>query len=323
MKIIKYFIILLLITVSINETQAQQDTRYSQYMFNGLRLNPAYAGAKDGLSLNAFYRNQWVRIDDAPKSIVLSAHDRFGKKGRDKKDGLGVFLEYDQAGVDSRTSVYGSYSYRFKAGERGYLSAGIQGGFVFHQAILTDVITPEEVYDEAFSQNESYMLPNFGAGLYYYNDKSYVGFSIPHLIGYQRFNQDSQASRLRGAYREYLVTAGTSYKLNENITLKPSLLIKYIPAQPPVEFDINASMLIKEAVWLGITLRSNEVIKPESVNFQIAYQGPKGMRIGYAYDHMLKSIGYYTSGSHEVMIGFDFPSKEPLKVRSKAPNGWN
>ncbi len=322
MKIIKYLIVLFLVTFSLVESQAQQDTRYSQYMFNGLRLNPAYAGTKDGLSLNALYRNQWVRIEDAPKSILLSAHDKFGKKGKEKKVGLGMFLEYDQAGVDSRTSVYAAYSYRFKMGETGYLSAGLQGGFVFHQAILTDVITPEEVYDEAFSQNENYMLPNFGAGLYYYNDKSYIGFSIPHLIGYERFSQSTQVGRLRGAYREYLVTAGTSYKLNENVVLKPSLLIKYIPAQPPVEFDINISALIKETVWLGMTLRSNEVIKPESVNFQIAYQGPKGLHIGYAYDHMLKSIGYYTSGAHEVMVGFNFPSKDPLKAKTKSPNAW-
>mgnify|MGYP000105681938 CR=1 FL=1 len=319
MKYIKYILTLIIVLTTI-KAEAQQDTRYSQYMFNGLRLNPAYAGTKDGLELNAFYRNQWVRIDDAPKSIILSAHKPFGKK---EKVGLGAYLEYDVAGVDSRTSLYVAYSYKFDLGEdgdKGYLAAGLQGGLIFYQAQLTSVITPEDGFDNAFSENESYTLPNFGAGLFYYtkDQDHYAGFSIPHLIGYEKFGTETEISRLKGSYREYLFTAGTTYDINENIAFKPSLLIKYIPAQPPVEFDLNASVLIRETVWLGATLRSNEVIKPESINIQIAYQGPKGMRIGYSYDHMITDIAYYTSGAHEFMIGCELGKKtKPENVKYK------
>lgn len=306
----KFFIIIIpALFLLMLTSYGQQDTRYSQYVFNGLRINPAYAGTKDHLDLTGIYRNQWGGIDGGPKSFALSLHDAFGKSN---KVGLGLFLEHDRVGVDSRTTLYASYAYRIKLNNGSKISAGLQGGFMSYQSALTEIITPEEGVDVVFSENISQFSPNFGAGIYYETKAYYIGVSVPHLLAYEETDEKESLhaySRLKGSYREYLFTAGLNIDLNKNLKIKPSFLVQYIPAAPPVEITATAFLVYQDEMWLGLSYRSNEIIKPESLSAQAMYKLQNGMKIGYAYDHTFAPIGYFTSGSHEFLIGLDLRKK--------------
>lgn len=282
---------------------AQQDTRYSQYMFNGLVLNPAYAGTRDAISATAFYRNQWSDIEGAPRTISMSLHSPFGERER---VGLGIYLENDRIGVTDRYSLFGSYSYKFEMGN-GILSTGLQTGLVHYTSRLSQVITGSDDPD-IFNEDINWLKPNFGAGLYYYTDNYYMGLSVPNMIDYQsreEGNIDGELAKLTRQYIQYLFTAGMVKELNEAIKLKPSILLKSIPAVAPFQMDANVSFLIRDALWLGATYRSNQDFAPESASFLAAYRLGNGLMFGYSYDVSLNEIRSYTSGSHEIMLNFD------------------
>ncbi len=301
--LLKVFLFHIIVIFSFNAAQGQQDTRYSQFMFNGMRINPAYSGIKDHFNATAFYRHQWLQIQDAPRQMFIGIHDAVGKQD---KVGLGLQLEHDKIGVDQRTNIFASYAYKFKF-NKGTLSAGIQGGATFFRSALTDITTPEEIGDKAFSQDEQFVLPNFGAGLFYHSHNYYIGISIPHLLTYQKDEEDDihTVERLTGNYREYMLTMGGQLAITEEIDFRPAFLLQYIPAEDPVEIMLNASIVVRNAAWFGITYRSNEIIKPESLNFQLAYKMDRGLKIGYSYDYTLKPLGYSSSGTHEIMVGID------------------
>ena len=307
MKILKYTLTILLVLFAFQlENQAQQDTRYSHFTLNGLRYNPAFAGIKENLSFDAFYRRQWTQIEDAPKDFSIALHDDFFKN----KMGLGLFIENDQAGIDNRTNAFLSYAYKIKM-KKGILSAGLQGGLTFFRSDLTSIETPEGGFDASFAQDEQSVLPNFGAGLFYYRDNYYIGFSVPHLLTYQKSKDDLHTvNRLKGNYREYTFTMGGDLEINEKLDFRPAVLVQYIPAETPVEVSLNVSFILKENALLGIGYRSNEMVNPESFNFLLAYKMDNGLKIGYSYDHTLAPIGVYTSGGHEIMIGYDLGSKK-------------
>ncbi len=302
-----FAIITIIVIFSSVSVFGQQDTRYSQFMLNGMRVNPAYSGVKETTSLTAFYRNQWTQIDGAPQQISIGINDAFGRR---EKVGLGLMFEHDKIGVDQRTNLFASYAYKIPL-QNGILSAGIQGGATFFRSMLTQIETPEGVYDDSFSEDRKSVSPNFGAGVLYYNKDFYLGFSVPHLLTYQKESKNiHEEQRLRNNYMEFMLTTGASFEINEDLDFRPNVLLQYIPAEKPIEISLNASLVIKDQVWFGATYRSNEIIKPESINFQAAYKMDNGVKVGYAYDLTLKGLGYYTAGTHEVMVGFDLNSKE-------------
>jgi len=299
----KKLISLIVICFSLS-LSAQQDARYSQYMFNGLVLNPAYAGTNDYVNLAAFYRNQWLDIPGAPKTISLSAHSAVGAK---KKVGLGFFLENDTIGHNSIIDIFSSYSYKLPL-TNGVLVGGIQVGGIYIQ-FDGDLTTPDNEFDIAFI-SQSTFRPNFGVGLYYYNDRYYAGISAPHLLNY---TNDLVSSFTRYELN-YFVTAGAAYPINEALMLKPSFLVRYQPtgsffsADPNdtfnVQTDLSAAIWYLESLWFGTTYRSDKSFKPESIVLLFSYHFTNGMKFGYAFDQGLSDINSYQSGSHEIMFGY-------------------
>ncbi len=288
-------------SLSIN---AQVGGLYSQYMFNGLVINPAYAGSiEDAMSFTAFYRDQWAGVDGAPQDLTLSAHGPFGKN---KKVGLGVFLENNREGLTNWYNFFASYSYKFELQNNATLSAGLQGGASLLQANLLEGDAPDgQVFDPALGF-ESAWRPNFGAGLYYYSDRLYIGVSVPYILE-QRSIRDKDGVEIslnQGARtRQYLLTGGYVFPINDNLKLKPSALLRVFQGgYDPVVADLSASLFIREAFSLGITYRTGAEIG--AVVFMLGYRAPNGLRVGYAYDNSFDDISRYTS-SHEVLIGFD------------------
>lgn len=284
------------------ELSAQQDAMYSMYMFNGLAVNPAYAGSRERASFTALYRNQWSGLEGAPKTAVAVGHAPLAND----KVGLGFSITSDNLSIFNMVSISASYAYRIKI-KRGKLSLGANATFNNYRARWNE-LTLNDGNDRALTSNpDNVMSPNFGLGAYYYAEKFYVGISVPHLLNSSLSENFKLAGKelVARQYKHYFFTMGGIFKVTENIKFKPSLLFKYV-RNAPFQADFNAAILMKEALWLGVSYRTGD-----AVSVMVEYMFTKGLRVGYAYDITLTELSNYSSGTHEIMVGFEFGKKEP------------
>ncbi len=284
---------------------AQQEIMVSQYMFNGLFINPGYAGSHKYFSSTLLHRNQWVSFPGAPKTFLVAVDGPIANE----KMGLGFIVTHDKIGVTSQTDINANYAYKIKLGQ-GKLSFGLRAG-LSNYSYNSDELTVWDAGDDVLNEdNQSEFLPKFGFGTYYHTERWYAGVSIPTLLAYesgQSFSLDiEQSSFLR---KHFLINGGVVVDLNESFKLKPSTLIKY-ERTAPIEADINLSLLYKETIWFGVSYRTQDAL----VGI-IEYQANKRFRVGYSYDFTLTEIGNYSSGSHEIMIGYDF-GKDLVNVKT-------
>jgi type IX secretion system PorP/SprF family membrane protein len=273
---------------------AQQQVMFTQYMFNGLAINPAYAGSHETLSATALMRQQWTGLDGAPSTQTFSVHSPI----RNQKMALGGLFLHDKIGLTSQTGAYLSYAYRISFLNGGKLSMGLQGGFTNYNAKFSLV----SMTDPSFQNNINEWHPNIGAGLFYSTQRFYAGFSLPQLIqtDFDKANLDSDSKMVR----HYFATAGYVFDVNENLKLKPNLLLKYVSGAP-LQIDLNANLLIKEIIWLGLSWRSFDSF---DAIFQL--QLSDRLQVGYSYDFATTSeIKRVNSGSHEIAILYRIPMK--------------
>lgn len=299
--------LLLLLGAGMDSVQAQQDTRYSQYMFNGLVLNPAYGGSVEGTSLSAFYRNQWLNIDGAPQTYSFSGHSRLGDK-----IGVGGYVQHDEIGVTKTTSAYLTYAYRFPFANAN-ISIGVNGGVDFYASNLTDVQalpgSPGGL-DPVFQEDVSRLMPNFGVGIYYHSDYFYLGASTPRLLT----NKFDTPTKLARQYRHYLGTVGIVLPVTKQVKINPSMLFKTVPAEAPYQFDFNLNLIFMDMVWIGSSYRTGKEFGPESVDFIAGFMLRNGLRVGYAYDLTLTELEQFTTGSHEFTIGWDLRKNNDMII---------
>lgn len=302
-KIIVSTFILYLMILNI---QAQQDVMVSQYMFNGLLLNPAYSGSHKYFTSTLMHRSQWVKFDGAPVTSILALDGPI----KDKNMGVGLIIVHDQVGATDQTDLYANYSYQMKLGN-GKLAFGIKAGasrYLFNTDQLVYWDESDNIYMQGNAQTA--WLPKFGFGTYYFTEKWYAGISIPTLIAYDAnysFGMDVNKSAL--VKRHYMATGGVIFRLNDDFKMKPSLLVKYIPTAP-IQADINLNILYKDQFWIGASYRTGD-----AVSALIEYQTNFRFRIGYSYDFTLSNIRRYSQGTHEIMIGYDF-GKDIAKVKT-------
>jgi len=268
------------------------------YMFNGLVLNPAYAGSRDGLSITTIGRYQWVDIEGAPRTAAFGIHGPVREKA-----GLGVWGEYDEIGVHTNARLNVAYSYTFLLSPRAKLAAGIQAGVRYSQSNFTRV--NPGISDPVFSTDPDRILPNFGVGLYFYTPSLYLGFSVPHLLD----NDLESPTSLAAESRHYYLNGGLILPLGPNVKLRPSFLIRSIPAVAPISADVTLSFLFAERLWLGATYRIED-----SVDGIIELQVSQNLRLGYSYDYTLSDLADFNTGSHEILIGLDFGGTDKRKV---------
>lgn len=296
----KYYLLCCIGFFCLQDLFAQQDAQYTQYMFNTLVINPAYAGSRDAVSVLGIYRNQWTDFNGSPTSFAASVHSPVGEKL-----GLGLFLEADKIGVHQRLSAYTAYAYKIALGS-GILSLGLQAGVLQYSSDwseLPEVLDPD---DPNFVSDNSKLLPNFGLGVYYYSEQFFVGVSVPHLL---EGNID-EVSELAVQDRHYWLTGGVAIPLNETLKLQPSLLVRAVPSVAPINMDVNVSLIINDIFRVGAGYRSSQ-----AVLFMLEYQQDK-LRVGYSYDLGLSSLADYHSGTHEIMVGLDLPTNKLQKVQS-------
>lgn len=272
--------------------QAQQDPLYSQYMFNTLAVNPAYAGSADVFTALLLSRHQWVGFAGAPSTQTLVAHTPLPKQNM----AVGFSLLADKIGPTRQTGIYGDYAYRIRTSDETHLSFGLKGGINLYQADLASLTTVDP--DAANVNVSSKAMPNFGFGLFWHSPRYYVGLSLPKLM---QNEVDAGATMALAPERRHLfLIAGYVLDLNRSLRFKPSIMLRQVSGAP-LSLDLNANFLLRDRIWLGGMYRVGN-----SIGVLAQYQVNDQFRVGYAFDLTTNRLGAYNGGTHEVMLNYDF-----------------
>jgi type IX secretion system PorP/SprF family membrane protein len=297
MKRSVYILVLFSLAMTLR-VNAQQVPITSQYLTNGLVINPAYTGTREALSANLSYRKQWARISGAPQFQTLSLHSPVNKK---EKVSLGIMADYLTYGVTKDVGIYAFYSYAVRIG-KGRLSMGLKGGFDLSNTNYNNLQFPDgNPADPLLSGDMKYTLPNMGLGFYYYTDKYFAGLSVPSILTYRRDETDEfRVSPDYKLFRTYF-TAGTILQFADAFKVKPSVLVRY-SMHEPLEVDLNANLIFADMLWVGGSYRIAEKAAVALLDLQITPQ----LKIGYSYDYQMGHLNKYTSGTHEVSLRYEF-----------------
>ncbi|MEL6538068.1 MAG: type IX secretion system membrane protein PorP/SprF [Bacteroidota bacterium] len=268
---------------------AQQQQMFTQYMFNQLALNPAYAGTDKAANITALTRHQWLGVDGAPTTQTISMHAPFPKR----KIGLGLQLINDRVGPINQFGLYASYAYLIPM-SIGTLSAGLQAGFNTYREDLTSLRTGD--VDDAFGTVVRDFLPNAGVGVWFTAENWYAGASLPQMLNHDVGNAEGGVTSTQ--IRHWFVTGGYVFPVSTDIKLKPNVLMKVVQGAP-VQFDLNMNVLFQEVLWAGVSWRSFD-----SFDFLLEVLLTPQLRLGYAYDTSTSRLRLVNTGSHEIMLNY-------------------
>lgn len=298
----RILIIVIVFIASIN-AKAQYDAMFTQYMFNEMFINPAYAGSKEAMALTLNHRQQWVNFPGRPITTSFSLHGPLANN----KMGLGLSFLNEQIGKLNRNLIYLDYSYRLKTSEKGFLSFGLMGG-IHNQVNKLSELKATETGDIQISQNTPSMFtPNFGAGIYYNTNTFYAGFSIPRMIDdsyvFDGSGSINKSTKISPSKFHYYLTVGNIFTINDDLKIKSQAMIKIVQ-NAPIQFEVNANFLIKNKIWAGVSYRSSSEISA-ILGLQVSPQ----FLVNYSYDYSLTKIQKYSQGSHEITLGYLFSYK--------------
>ena len=273
---------------------------YSQYVFNGLLINPAYAGSREVLNATALYRNQWVNIPGAPKTGAFSLDSPV----KNQKVGLGLNVIFDKIGVTNHTGISGIYSYKVYFADQSVLSFGLQAGVNFFNSTNTEVRYANDSHiDPAFQRDYHRILPDFSFGTYFHTDRFYAGVSVMDLLGKSIENliYPNMANDLNIQQEDhFFLNVGYFFDLSPEVHFQPSFLLKYV-AGAPLEGDINAVLQFYDLLALGVSYRSYA-----SADFLMQVKVSKQLSVGYSYEYSTNELSNFTSGSHEIVLRYQF-----------------
>ena len=274
---------------------AQQDAQFTQYMYNTIEVNPAYAGSRGALSVFGLYRTQWVGLDGAPQTSTFSVNTPLNNSDL----GLGVSLVNDKIGPTTENTLSADLSYTIPTSPDWKLSFGIKAtANLFNLDI--NKLSMEDQNDQQFQNLKNRITPNVGAGIYYHSDRAYIGLSVPNFIETDRYNSDDTAI-FKDKINYYLI-AGYVFNLDrlEYVKFKPALMAKMVEGAP-LQVDVSGNFMFNDKFVLGLAYRWSA-----SVSAMAGFQVSKGMYIGYGYDHETTQLRKYNSGSHEIFLRFEF-----------------
>lgn len=275
---------------------AQHTPLTSQYLFNGLLINPAYAGSRDALTANMTWRNQWVGFEGAPRTQVISVHSPLKRR----KVSLGLLLLNDAIGVTTQTGIYTNYAYRLRF-KKAKLQLGFGAGVSMLRGDWTSVRLDESGDATYATDSRGVLRPNFSAGGFYWTKKYFVGVSMPFILAHiYDQSADKWTITARTSQFQPMIFAGMVHAFSKELKLKPTVLLRYQVASGP-QVDLNANLVLKERIWAGVSWRSSD-----AVVFSMEVLPTPQWRIGYAYDLGISKLSPYHGGSHEIMLQYEF-----------------
>jgi type IX secretion system PorP/SprF family membrane protein len=270
---------------------AQQDAQFTQYMYNTINVNPAYAGSRGALSMFALYRTQWVGLDGAPVTSTVSMNTPLNESNL----GLGVSLINDKIGPTNENIISADLSYTIHTSEDWKLSFGIKATANLFNLDATK-LNPADAADPSL-QNYSKFSPNIGAGIYWHSDKAYLGFSVPNFIQTNRYN-DNEVAIFKERISYYLI-GGLVFDLGDTVKFKPAFLTKMIEGAP-LQVDVSGNFMFFDKLMLGVSYRWSA-----AMSAMVGFQVSDGMYIGYGYDRETTNLANYNSGSHEIFLRYE------------------
>jgi type IX secretion system PorP/SprF family membrane protein len=276
--------------------RAQQLPLYSQYMFNTLEINPAYAGFKQSMQFTSIFRKQFNGIKDAPQTAMLSGDMPIG----DTKLGVGLKIVDDRISITQNFGAQGSMSYRIE-GENSNLAFGLQIGALNYKTDFSklNITNPG---DPVFAQNLNALTANFGTGIFYNTAKFYAGLSAPNLVRTHLRKVDVALAEYEVKQNTHMyLNAGYLIDLNDNFILKPSFLLRGVKGIP-LQYDVNANVFFRDLMSAGVSYRSHSALVG-LLDFRLV----PTLRLGYAYDYNLGRLNNFSKGTHEIILRYHIP----------------
>ena len=295
-KHIKVLMLLAVMLFAYQKSIAQTEPMYSQYMFNMLGVNPAYAGSREASSFNFFRRSQWIGLQGAPQTTSFS----FDQSILNKRAGWGIQFYDDKIGVEKADGINIMGSTRIQVSENGILSGGLSLGLMNYRIDLMNVTGRFTPNDPAFYSNLNKWTPSLGIGIYYNTDNFYAGVSIPNILKSRLTAFDLIRSGLQKVNQKHIfLTTGFVIPINEDLKLKPSTMIKMVEGAP-IEADFNTNIWLRDIIGVGVSYRTGD-----AVIGMAEIQANQNLRFGYAYDMTISPLKFYNTGTHEIMIRYE------------------
>ncbi len=272
----------------------QQEPQYTQYMFNPILINPAYAGSTEGTTFFGLYRTQWIGLEGAPKTANIAMH----KAIENTNLGYGISILNDKIGISDETQFAVDLSYTLFFDNDYRLAFGMKASA--HLLSIDYMRLNQYIPGETILQNnvKNRFSPNIGAGFFYYNQNTYIGLSIPMLLDTERYDEVA-VSKVSQRQHIYLTT-GKVFDVNYNLKFKPAVIAKVVSGAP-FQLDISANFLYAEKFTLGAAYRLDAALSA-MVGFQVS----DTLFIGYGYDRETTRLANFNSGSHEIFLLFNF-----------------
>lgn len=287
-SIIVFFVLILTGIVSFG----QQDAQFTQYMYNTININPAYAGSRGFMSIFALHRTQWVGLDGAPVTNSFSVNTPISNS----KIGVGISFINDRIGPTNENKISADVSYFIRTSENFRLSFGLKATATIFNLDISR-LNPVSQNDPQFQNLNNSFTPNFGAGLYLHSEKTYIGISVPNFIESDKYDSNSVA--MFKEKMNYYLIAGHVIDISENLKFKPTLLTKIVEGAP-LQVDVSGNFLINNKFVLGGAYRWSAAFSAMA-GFQIS----EGIFVGYGYDKETTNLANYNSGSHEIFLRFE------------------
>ena len=271
---------------------SQQDAQYTQYMYNTINVNPAYAGSRGVMSIFGLHRTQWVGLDGAPVTNAFSINSPI----ENSNIGVGLSFVNDRIGPTTENTISADLSYTIQTSETYKLSFGIKGTANLFNLDVSK-LNPENQGDPSLQNLDNDFSPNVGAGIYFHSDKLYLGASIPNFFETKRYSDNDYVVN-KERTNLYLI-GGYVFDLTPNLKFKPAFLAKVVEGAP-LQADVSGNFLFNEKFVLGAAWRWDA-----AVSLMAGFQVSDGIYIGYGYDLETTKLRRYNSGSHEVFLRFE------------------
>ena len=287
-----FFFVIMFVTIA---SYAQQDAQFTQYMYNTININPAYAGSRGALSVFGLYRTQWVGLDGAPETSAFSINSPINNSNL----GIGASLVNDKIGPTNENNFSVDLSYTIQTSADFKLSFGIKGTANLFNLDVSK-LNPESQGDPQFQDLNNKFSPNVGAGVYWHSDKAYIGLSVPNFIETNRY-ADNDYAIYKDKINYYLI-AGCVFDLDrlQYIKFKPALLTKMVEGAP-LQVDVSANFMFMDKLVVGVAYRWSA-----SLSAMVGFQITDGLYLGYGYDRETTRLNNYNSGSHEIFLRYEF-----------------
>ncbi len=271
---------------------AQQDAQFTQYMYNTININPAYAGSRGALSIFGLYRTQWVGLDGAPETSSFSVNTPINNSNL----GIGLSLINDKIGPTNESTFSVDLSYTIQTSADFKLSFGLKAtGDLFNLDV--NKLNPADQGDPQFQNFDNVFKPNIGAGIYWHSSKAYLGLSVPNFIETNRYN-DNDVAIYKNKINYYFM-AGYVFDLGSDVKFKPATLLKMVEGAP-LQADVSANFMFIDKLVVGVAYRWSAAVS-SMVGFQIS----NALYMGYGYDWETTNLNKYNSGSHEIFLRYE------------------